>query len=365
MKNLKSHPILSLANEFIIDSPAPSNISYIWNFGSLLGVCLIIQIITGVTLAMHYCPSIDLAFTSVEHIMRDVNNGWIIRYMHSNTAAFFFIFIYLHMGKALYYGSYSKPRILLWYTGIQMSYWDLATVITNLFSAIPFIGTDIVQFIWGGFSVNNATLNRFFSLHFLLPFILAAVIVLHLIGLHQHGRISSNGDKIPFHPYFSYKDYVTFFLFFLILSFFIFFIPNFMGEADNYIPANPLVTPPSIKIDIIYLISIPHKLGGVIAMFAAILILFLLPILDISKIRSLQFRPFMKFFYWLFIANFFILMWIGANHAEAPFIVIGQFATVFYFLYFLILIPFISILENTLADIAISNTNSKKRIIPK
>lgn len=385
MKLLKSNPILSILNDYLIDSPDPSNITYIWNFGSLLGLCFVIQIISGVTLAMHYTPNIDLAFISIEHIMRDVNNGYIIRYLHANGAGFFFICVYIHIWKALYYGSYRKPRILLWVIGVliffimiiiaflgyvlpfgQMSLWG-ATVITNLFSAIPWIGTDLVNLIWGNFSVSNATINRFFSLHYLLPFILAALVILHFIGLHQNGSnnplgISSNVDKIPFHPYFTYKDYVGIFIFLFIFSYFVFFIPNSLVEPDNYIPANPLVTPAAIVPEF-YLLpfyailrSIPNKLLGVIAMVLAILILLLVPFIDVSYIRSMQFRPILKFFYWLFIANFIILGWIGANHAEEPFILIGQISSFYYFFYFLFIIPFVSIIENILANIVTTDT---------
>jgi ubiquinol-cytochrome c reductase cytochrome b subunit len=357
LKLLKTHPFLSLVNSYVIDSPSPSNISYLWNYGSLLGVVLVIQIATGVTLAMHYTPNVDLAFISVEHIMRDVNYGWMLRYLHANGAAFFFIFIYIHMAKGLYYGSYKAPRVMLWSIGViifllliitgflgyvlpygQMSFWG-ATVITNLMSAIPWIGNDFVEFLWGGFSVGNPTLNRFFSLHYLLPFILAALVIMHLIALHEHGSnnplgITSNVDRIRFHPYYSFKDLVGLFVFFFIFAYFVFFNPNFFGESDNYIPANPLVTPISIVPEF-YLLpfyailrSIPHKLLGVIGMVAAILILLVTPFLDTSRIRSMQFRPIMKFFFWLFVANFLILGWIGANHPESPLVEIGQVSTI-------------------------------------
>lgn len=387
MKLLKSHPLLSLANSYVIDSPQPSNISYMWNFGSLLGACLIIQIITGVTLAMHYTANIDLAFVSVEHIMRDVNYGWLIRYLHANVASFFFLFVYLHVGRGLYYGSYRTPRTLVWSIGViililmmataflgyvlpfgQMSLWG-ATVITNLLSAIPWIGQDLVQFIWGGFSVNNATLNRFFSLHYLLPFILAALAAMHLIALHEHGSgnpvgVTGNTDRLPMHPYFTYKDLVTVFLFLLVLSIFVFFMPNVLGHSDNYIPANPMQTPPSIVPEW-YLLpfyailrSIPDKLGGVIAMFGSLLILLALPLLDLGRIRGAAFRPLMKIITWMFIANFLLLMQLGAEHVEEPFITIGQWSTAFYFAWFLILVPLVGIIENTLMDIALDNEDS-------
>jgi ubiquinol-cytochrome c reductase cytochrome b subunit len=386
MKLVKRHPLIALVNNYLIDSPAPSNLSYIWNFGSLLGTCLALQIITGVTLAMHYIGSVDLAFSSVEHIMRDVNSGWLIRYLHSNGAAFFFIFVYIHMAKALYYGSFRAPRILLWSIGVviflvmiitaflgyvlpwgQMSYWG-ATVITNLLSAIPWIGTDLVEFIWGGFSVSNATLTRFFSLHFLLPFVLAALAFMHLIALHQNASnnpmgVSSKMDRVPFYPYYVFKDIVGFFVFFLILSIFVFFFPNALGHPDNSIPANPMQTPISIVPEF-YLLpfyailrAIPNKLLGVVAMLAAIFILFLLPYLESSRVRSSAFRPFMRIFFWLFAVNFLLLMWIGANHPEPPFILLGQLCTAFYFAYFLILVPLIGLIENTLSDLGTINTS--------
>ncbi|AXA52429.1 apocytochrome b (mitochondrion) [Malassezia restricta] len=383
MRILKSNPILGLANSYIIDNPEPANISYMWNFGSLLGLCLVIQILTGIFLAMHYCPNVDLAFASVEHIMRDVNYGWAIRYVHANTASFFFLFMYFHVGRGLYYGSYKSPRILPWSIGViililtmataflgyvlpygQMSLWG-ATVITNLLSAIPWIGNDFVEFVWGGFSVNNATLNRFFSLHFLLPFILAALSAMHLLTIHEHGSsnplgISGNTDRLPFHPYFVFKDLVTIVLFLLILSVFVFFYPNALGHSDNYIPANPMQTPPSIVPEW-YLLpfyailrSIPSKIIGVIAMFGSLLILLAMPILDTSRIRGNQFRPLSRFAFWVFVVDFLILLWIGAQHPEYPYSDIGSYATVFYFAYFFIVVPVVGIIENTLMDVAVS-----------
>jgi ubiquinol-cytochrome c reductase cytochrome b subunit len=382
MRILKSHPILSLVNSYMVDSPQPANISYLWNFGSLLGLCLVIQILTGIFLAMHYSPNVDLAFASVEHIMRDVNYGWAVRYAHANTASFFFICVYLHIARGLYYGSFRSPRTLLWSIGViifilmmataflgyvlpygQMSLWG-ATVITNLLSAIPWIGQSLVEFIWGGFSVSNATLNRFFSLHYLLPFVLAALVVMHLIALHTHGSnnplgITGNLDRIPFHPYFTFKDLVTVLFFILALSFFIFYAPNALGHPDNYIMANPMQTPVSIVPEW-YLLpyyailrSIPNKLLGVIAMFASLLILLAMPVLDTSRIRGSQFRPIMRFMFWVFSANFLILMWIGSQHPESPFLEIGQFATFLYFAWFLFLVPLTGIIENTLMDLSI------------
>jgi ubiquinol-cytochrome c reductase cytochrome b subunit len=383
MRILKSHPILKLVNSYIIDSPQPSNLSYLWNFGSLLALCLVIQIVTGVTLAMHYTPSVYEAFNSVEHIMRNVNNGWLIRYLHSNTASAFFFLVYLHIGRGLYYGSYKSPRTLTWALGTiifiammataflgyvlpygQMSLWG-ATVITNLMSAIPWIGQDIVEFLWGGFSVNNATLNRFFALHFVLPFILAALALMHLIALHDTVGssnplgVSNNYDRLPFAPYFIFKDLVTFFIFFIILSIFVFFMPNALGDSENYVMANPMQTPPAIVPEW-YLLpfyailrSIPNKLLGVIAMFSAILILLIMPITDLSKLRGVQFRPFSKINFYIFVANFLVLMQLGAKHVESPFIEFGQISTILYFSHFLIIVPLISFIENSLIELVL------------
>jgi ubiquinol-cytochrome c reductase cytochrome b subunit len=383
MRILKSHPLLKMVNSYIIDSSQPSNISYLWNFGSLLALCLGIQIITGVTLAMHYTPTVYEAFNSVEHIMRDVNNGWLIRYLHSNTASAFFFLVYLHIGRGLYYGSYKAPRTLTWAIGTiifvammataflgyvlpygQMSLWG-ATVITNLMSAIPWIGQDIVEFIWGGFSVNNATLNRFFALHYVLPFVLVALVLMHLIALHDTVGssnplgISGNYDRLPFAPYFIFKDLVTIFIFFIVLSVFVFFMPNALGDSENYVMANPMQTPPAIVPEW-YLLpfyailrSIPNKLLGVIAMFLAILILLIMPITDLSKLRGVQFRPFSKIAFFIFVANFLILMQLGAKHVESPFIEFGQISTIFYFSHFLIIIPLVSIIENSLIELVI------------
>ena len=382
MRILKKNPLLGILNSYLIDAPTPANISYLWNFGSLLGLCLGIQIVTGVTLAMHYTPSVLEAFNSVEHIMRDVNNGWLIRYLHANTASAFFFLLYLHVGRGLYYGSYKSPRTLTWIIGTvivilmmataflgyvlpygQMSLWG-ATVITNLMSAIPWIGQDIVEFIWGGFSVNNATLNRFFALHFLLPFVLAALVLMHLIAYHDvvgSGNplgISANYDRLPFAPYFIFKDLITIFLFFIVLSIFVFFMPNALGDSENYIMANPMQTPPAIVPEW-YLLpfyailrSIPNKLLGVIAMFAAILALLVMPISDLSKLRGVQFRPLSKIAFFVFVANFLVLMQIGAKHVETPFIEFGQISTVLYFAHFFVIVPVLSIIENSLVELA-------------
>ena len=388
MRILKSHPLLKLVNSYVIDASQPSNISYLWNFGSLLAFCLGIQIITGLFLAMHYNPSVLEAFNSVEHIMRDVNNGWLIRYLHSNTASAFFFLVYLHIGRGLYYGSYRAPRTLVWVLGIiifllmtvtaflgyvlpygQMSLWG-ATVITNLMSAVPWIGQDIVEFLWGGFSVNNATLNRFFALHFLLPFVLAALVLMHLIALHDSAGsgnplgVSGTYDRIPFAPYFLFKDLVTIFIFIGVLSIFVFFMPNVLGDSDNYIMANPMQTPPAIVPEW-YLLpfyailrSIPNKLLGVIAMLSAILILLAMPFTDLSRSRGIQFRPLSKIAFYVFIGNFLILMQLGAKHVESPFIEFGQISTVLYFAHFLIIVPFVSLLENSLIELGNSSNKA-------
>jgi ubiquinol-cytochrome c reductase cytochrome b subunit len=352
-----------------------------WNFGSLLGVCLVVQIITGVTLAMHYNPSVAEAFNSIEHIMRDVNNGWLVRYLHSNTASAFFFLVYLHIGRGIYYGSYRAPRTLAWVIGTiifivmvvtaflgyvlpygQMSLWG-ATVITNLISAVPWIGQDIVEFIWGGFSVNNATLNRFFALHFVLPFVLAALVIMHLIAVHETAGASNPlgvpgyYDRVPMAPYFLFKDLITIFVFFFGLSIFVFYMPNVLGDSDNYIMANPMQTPPAIVPEW-YLLpfyailrSIPNKLLGVIAMLAAILIILALPLVDLGRTQGLQFRPLSKVVFWIFVVNFLILMQLGAKHVESPFIEFGQISTVLYFSHFLIIIPLTSLIENVLISV--------------
>jgi len=389
MRILKSHPLLKLVNSYLIDASQPSNISYLWNFGSLLLICLVIQIITGVTLAMHYSPNVLEAFNSIEHIMRDVNNGWLVRYLHSNTASAFFFLVYLHIGRGMYYGSYRAPRTLVWAIGTvililmmgtgflgyvlpygQMSLWG-ATVITNLISAIPWIGQDIVEFIWGGFSVNNATLNRFFALHYLLPFILVALVLMHLIALHDTAGssnplgVSGNYDRITFAPYYLFKDLITIFIFIFVLSSFVFFMPNVLGDSDNYIMANPMQTPAAIVPEW-YLLpfyailrSIPNKLLGVIAMFSAILAIMLLPITDLGRSKGLQFRPLSKFAFWVFVVNFLILMKLGACHVETPFIELGQLSTVLYFGYFIIIVPVISLIENTFVDLSFGGVVKK------
>nr|YP_009444477.1 apocytochrome b [Naumovozyma dairenensis]APD15100.1 apocytochrome b [Naumovozyma dairenensis] len=373
----KSNVYMNLVNSYIIDSPQPSSINYWWNVGSLLGLCLVIQILTGVFMAMHYSSSIELAFNSVEHIMREVNMGWFLRYAHANTASFFFMMMYIHIGKALYYGSYRSPRVTLWIVGViifvltmataflgyccvygQMSHWG-ATVITNLFSAIPFVGKDIVAWLWGGFSVSNPTIQRFFALHYLLPFVIAAMVIMHLMALHIHGSsnplgITGNMDRLPMHGYFVFKDLVTVFVFLIMFTLFVFYMPNVLGHPDNYIPGNALVTPASIVPEW-YLLpfyailrSIPNKLMGVITMFSAILVLLILPLTDRSVVRGNSFKMLSKFFFFLFVFNFLLLGLIGAVHVEVPYVLMGQISTFLYFAYFLVFIPIISIIENIL-----------------
>jgi len=358
----------------------PRNLSYMWSFGSIAGIALVIQIITGIVLAMHYTPHVDHAFASVENIMRNVNYGWLIRYMHAVGASMFFIVVYCHILRGLYYGSYKSPREFVWFSGIiifltmmataflgyvlpwgQMSFWG-ATVITNLFSAIPVIGESIVTWLWGGFSVDNPTLNRFFALHYLLPFIIVGIVIIHIAALHMHGSNNPTGvdvkkeeDTVPFHPYYTAKDFVGFGIYFIIFAYFIFYQPNLMGHPDNYIEADPMVTPPHIVPEWYFLPfyailrAVPDKLGGVLAMFGAILILFILPWLDFSKVRSGAYRPLFKKFYWIFIIDVLLLGYIGGNPPEEPYILIGQIATIYYFIHFLIILPLVSKFEKPLA----------------
>jgi ubiquinol-cytochrome c reductase cytochrome b subunit len=379
MLRWNKNKFLGILNSHLVDYPTPINVNYFWSFGSTAGVCLVIQLLTGIFLAMHYTPHIDYAFNSVEHIMRDVNNGWLIRYLHANGASMFFIVVYCHIFRGLYFGSYIKPRESLWCSGVvifllmmgtgfmgyvlpwgQMSFWG-ATVITNLASAIPLVGPSIVEWLWGGFSVDNATLNRFFSLHYLFPFIIVGLVLVHLALLHESGSnnplgITKGSSVISFYPYLYVKDLFAFLILIFSFSLLIFYFPNFLGHTDNYIPANPLVTPPHIVPEWYFLPfyailrSIPDKLGGVLAMLAAILVLLLLPFINFSNIRSNKFRPLFAFTYWFLVADFAILGWIGQKPVETPFIEVGMVATFLYFFILLILFPFIGVLEDYLIN---------------
>jgi quinol-cytochrome oxidoreductase complex cytochrome b subunit len=369
--------IQTFTQSHIITYPTPINLNYMWSFGSMAGICLVIQILTGIFLAMHYTPHIDLAFSSVEHIMSDVNNGWLIRYLHANGASMFFIVVYAHLFRGLYYGSYMYPRGKLWGIGViifllmmatafmgyvlpwgQMSLWG-CIVITNLFSAIPFVGHSIVEWLWGGFSVSNATLNRFFSLHYLLPFVIVGLVIIHLALLHHDGSnnplgIGKNIDLIDFYPYYYVKDLFAFFIFILLFSFFIVFFPNILGHSDNYICANPLSTPAHIVPEWYFLPfyailrSIPDKLGGVVAMISAIIILLFLPLINTSEIRSSKFRPIFGIAFWFLFVDFLLLGWIGQKPVESPFVEIGLGATIFYFIFLLFLLPMVGVLEKKL-----------------
>jgi len=369
-------PFVAMLQHELYEYPTPRNLSYWWNFGSLSGIMLVVMIVTGIFLAMQYTPHASLAFDSVERIMRDVDYGWMLRYAHMNGASMFFALLYIHMFRGLYYGSYKQPRELLWILGViililaimtafmgyvlpwgQMSYWA-ATVITNLFSAIPLIGQSIVTFLWGGFTVGNPTLNRFYALHYLLPFVILAVVLLHLIALHRFGsnnplgiEIKGPQDTLPFHPYFTIKDLFGLAVFLLIYSFFVFYAPNFLGSTDNYIPANPMQTPNHIVPEW-YLLpyyailrSVPNKLLGVIMAFGAIFLLFLVPWLDSSPVRSARFRPVYKWVFWLLVIDVIALGWVGANPPEGLVVMVGQIATLYYFVHFLILFPVIGRLE--------------------
>ena len=370
-------PLPRLVYDSFVSYPVPRNLNYFWTFGGILSIMLVAQIVTGIVLVMHYTPHATMAFASVEHIMRDVHYGWLIRYLHSNGASMFFIAVYIHMFRGLYYGSYKAPRELLWILGVvifllmmatafmgyvlpwgQMSFWG-ATVITNLFSAFPVIGDTIVTFLWGGYSVDNPTLNRFFSLHYLLPFMIAGVVILHVWALHVTGQNNPTGievknvakDTVPFTPYATVKDAFALVLFFMFFAWFVFFIPNFLGHADNYIEANPAVTPAHIVPEWYFLPfyailrAVPDKLGGVLAMFGAIAVLFVLPWLDTSKVRSNAYRPLAKQFFWVFVAVCIGLGYLGAMPAEGGYVIMSRVLTIMYFAYFLIVLPLLGLFE--------------------
>lgn len=371
----KSNSILKIGNDLVVNLPTPIGLSYLWNFGSLLGVCLMIQIITGIFLAMHYCSDSNNAFQSIVHIVRDVNYGWITRILHANGGSMFFMCVYIHIARGFYYGSYL--RLKLWTSGLilfvlmmataflgyvlpwgQMSFWG-ATVITNFFSAIPYVGDLIVFWLWGGYSVGQATLTRFYSFHYLFPFILAAVIIIHLIILHEEGSTNPNGsgnnsDKITFHPYFIVKDFYGFFLLGIIFSFFAYFYPNYLGDAENFIMSNPLVTPIHIVPEWYFLFAyailraIPNKLGGLLALVASLIIVLFPPITHTSKLKSLTFRPIGKIFFWVFISNFLLLTWLGAKPVEDPYVNLSRISSLIYFSYFLLIIPLVGFLENNI-----------------
>lgn len=373
----KDNPIIKLVNFHILDYPTPINLSHRWNFGFLSAFCLIIQIVTGILPAMNHTPHVDLAMASVEHIMRDIDYGWLIRYVHANGASMFFIMVYIHIARGLYYGSYMSPKELPWCVGVvlfilmmatafmghvppwgQMSFRG-ATVITNLFPVIPVYGPDIVTWLWGAFNVGNATLNRFFSLHYLLPFAIAGAPLVHIAYIHKDGSnnplgVNGNIDKIPFYPYFYIKDLYSTILFTIFFSLVVFFAPNVSNHPDNYIEANPPVTPAHIVPERYFppfhaiLRSIPHKAGGIVAMGAALLVLLLLPFINTSEIRSSHWRPIFKKFYWLFIVDCLIPGWIGGQPVESPFYEIGQIATAYYFPFFLIILPVLGYLEKFL-----------------
>ncbi len=386
-------PIFSFMHNQLHEYPTPKNLNYFWNFGSLAGIVLVIMIVSGITLAMSYTSHVDIAFNSVERIMRDVNFGWLLRYIHMNGASFFFVVVYIHIFRGMYYGSYKAPREILWMIGIfillammatafmgyvlpwgQMSFWG-ATVITNLFSALPIIGDPVVKWLWGGFVVDNPTLNRFFALHYLLPFVIVGLVFLHLWALHMHHSNNPTGvdikdkakDTIPFHPYYTIKDLYGLGVLLIVFSVFVFFAPNYFGEADNYIPANPLVTPPHIVPEWYFLpfyailraftadyflfwpISwlMSAKLAGVIAMFASILVLLLLPWLDRSRVRSATYRPVHRLLFWVFVLDCIVLGYVGGHPAEGVLVTVGQWATFYYFLHIIILVPIVSVLERT------------------
>ncbi|MGA0533358.1 cytochrome b [Hansschlegelia sp. KR7-227] len=372
-------PIVGLLHSSAVAYPVPRNLNYFWTFGGILTFMLVAQILTGVVLVMHYVPDATKAFESVEKIMRDVNYGWLLRYLHANGASMFFIAVYIHMFRGMYYGSYKAPREVLWILGVlilllmmatafmgyvlpwgQMSFWG-ATVITNLFSAIPLVGPSIVTWLWGGFSVDDATLKHFFSLHYLLPFMIAGVVGLHIWALHHVGQNNPTGvevkdirkDTVPFTPYATLKDAVGLICFLVVFAYFVFYIPNYLGHADNYIQANPLVTPAHIVPEWYFLPfyailrAIPSKLGGVLFMFGAIAVLFVLPWLDSSRVRSGNYRPLFRQFFWVFVAVCILLGWLGSKPPEGVYVILSRLATAYYFIHFLVILPLLGRFEKT------------------
>jgi ubiquinol-cytochrome c reductase cytochrome b subunit len=369
-------PVMGLVHSSFVAFPTPRNLNYWWNFGAILTFMLAVQIVTGIVLAMHYTPNAALALDSTESIMRDVNYGWLLRYLHSNGASLFFLSVYIHIFRGMYYGSYKAPREVLWIIGVliflvmmatafmgyvlpwgQMSFWA-ATVITNLFSAIPLVGTTITTWLWGGFSVDNATLNRFFSLHYLLPFVIAGLVMLHIWALHVPGNgnptgvnVKSKNDTVPFHPYYTVKDVFGLSVFLILFAWIVFYIPNYLGHPDNYIAANPLKTPAHIVPEWYFLPfyailrSIPNKLLGVIALFGSIAILLFLPWLDTSRVRSAVYRPIYRQFFWIFVLVTIGLGYLGSQPPEGVYVIIGRILTVYYFAHFLIILPVIGIIE--------------------
>ncbi|HKH80150.1 MAG TPA: cytochrome b/b6 [Methylovirgula sp.] len=390
-------PLIGLMHSSFIVFPNPRNLNYWWTSGGILSFMLVAQIVTGVVLAMHYTADSSLAFTSIEHIMRDVNYGWLLRYAHSNGGSMFFLAVYIHMLRGLYYGSYKAPREVLWILGViiyllmmatgflgyalpwgQMSFWA-ATVITSLFSAIPLVGNTITTWLWGGYAVDNATLHRFYALHYLLPFMIAAVVVLHIWALHVPGSNNPTGiekqtdkDTLPFHPYFTAKDGFALVCFLVFYAWFVFYLPNYLGNADNYIEANPLQTPPHIVPDWYYLPyyailrSIPSKLGGVIALFGAVLLFAFLPWLDRSPVKSATYRPLFRIFFWIFVATAIGLGYIGANPPEGNYVIAGRILTISYFAFFLVVLPLLAFIEKpkprpaSIADAVLAKAASSK-----
>ena len=390
---LNHYSAFSMVNQMLVIYKAPTNLNYFWNFGVLAGLALVIQLITGISLAMHYTPHIELAFNSVDHIMRDLQYGWLLRYMHSNGASLFFMVVYAHIFRGLYYGSYVYPRQGVWWIGCtiyvlmmavaflgyvlpwgQMSFWG-ATVITNFFSIIPFFGKDVVECIWGGFAVNNATLNRFYSLHYFLSFVIVGLSALHLIVLHQHGANNPLGveskDTIPFYPYYYVKDLVGVNVYLIVYFFFVFFYPEALGHPDNYVPANPMVTPPSIVPEWYFLPmyailrSIPYKTPGVLTMGLAVGALYLLPLVSKPIVRSGDNRPIFAILFWTFVVDCFLLGWVGSNHVETPWVECGQIATVYYFLFFFVLLPFATQVDNYYFSLSYRNEKLASKYITR